>query len=152
MKTKTALPFAVPVLTDVYNTWTVTLGFLRDENWGVERTCRSRTSDKSSQPNRNYSDVCPLQKGKGPTGHNHVPIGTAPGVGMATEYPSIGGTSFFLFIHRFKPRRSPTISYTEATIFGHTSNEWQSSGWKFSDNTDMTLGHKILKQKHVHEI
>lgn len=61
----------------------------------MERTCRSRTSDKSSQPNRNYSDVCPLQKGEGPIGHNHVPTGTAPGVGMATENPSIGGTPVF---------------------------------------------------------
>lgn len=70
---------------------------------------------------------------------------------MVIQHPSISETLFFFFFFlnlytRFKPERGLIVFCLEATILGYIPSKRQRLGWKFSDNTDMTLGHEILKQ------
>lgn len=109
---------------ELRNTWTLTLGFRHQENWGVERTCRSRgrITKKLTAKAQLFSHLPSAKKGKGATGHSPDPTGTALRTVML--FTPKHWWDPLLFIHRLKPGRCPTAwrhsvgSYTqwEATL------------------------------------
>lgn len=97
-----------------------------------------------------YSHICLLQKGKGPIATAQFPQALPSGLWWPFGTQAFVGPPFiYTQIQAWK------VSYCfllRGTILGNIASERQSLGWKFSDNTDMTLEHEMLKQKSVHEV